>query len=54
VLPANIADVGSMVSLAMTAIKQQSGPASGPTSAAGSGPVSALRTGPPPPVPPGR
>jgi regulator of protease activity HflC (stomatin/prohibitin superfamily) len=54
VLPANIADVGSMVSLAMTAIKQQSGPASGPTSAAGSGPVSALRTGPTPPVPPGR
>jgi hypothetical protein len=46
VLPANIADVGSMVSLAMTAIKQQSGPASGP--------ASGLRTGPTPPVPPGR
>ena len=31
VLPANLADVGSMVALAMTAIKQQSGTGGRPT-----------------------
>ena len=31
VLPANLADVGSMVALAMTAIKQQSGTGPSPT-----------------------
>ena len=31
VLPANVADIGSMIALAMSAIKQQSGPGPSPT-----------------------